>query len=169
MAESVGTASKRKCAGGKLKRSWKLPPGLCASTKGDTYAYCKFCRSHFTVAHGGFNDVSRHVLGSTHQQRLKDGQGTSDIGSMFKADETHPTKVISAEVMMCKFIAMHNLSFQTADHLSNLLSNMFPDSAIASSFSCGHTKTKSIVCDALDPYYNKPIVDNLAVTVQLAL
>ena len=36
---------------------------------------------------------------------------------------------------------------------------MFPDSKIASDFGCKHTKTKAICCDALDPYYKKPVVE----------
>ena len=53
---------------------------------------------------------------------------------------------------------MHNFSFQTADHLSDLLPKMFPDSKIAPDFGCKHTKTKSIHCDALDPYYKKSVI-----------
>ena len=59
---------------------------------------------------------------------------------------------------MSNFIAMHNLSFQTADHLSDLLPKMFPDSKIASDFGCKHTKTKTICCDALDPYYKTAVI-----------
>ena len=68
-------------------------------------------------------------------------------------------KVISAEIMVSQFIAMHNISFQTADQLSDLLSTMFPDSKIAASFSCKHTKTKAIICDAIEPHLKKPVVD----------
>lgn len=70
-------------------------------------------------------------------------------------------KVICAEIVMCKFIAMHSLSFQAADHSSSLMHTMFPDSDIASDFACKHTKTRTTLCEALDPYYKKPIVGNL--------
>ena len=33
---------------------------------------------------------------------------------------SHIRKVTTAEVIMSNFIAMHNISFQTADHLSRL-------------------------------------------------
>ena len=46
---------------------------------------------------------------------------------------------------------MHNLPFSAADHLSELLPSMFPDSKIAADFSCKRTKTKAIICDALEP------------------
>ena len=41
---------------------------------------------------------------------------------------------------------------------------MFPDSLIAADFSSKHTKTKSIICDALDPFLKEPIIDSLKST-----
>ena len=61
--------------------------------------------------------------------------------------------------MLSQFIALHSLSFQTSDHLSDLLASMFPDSKISSCLSCKHTKCKSITCDALDPHLKKPMVE----------
>lgn len=148
------TSGTKKVSTCKFKRGWTLPQHISSSSKGD---YCRLCSSHFSVAHGGFNDVKRHVSGTVHQQRLKDSHGMSAIGTFFQKDSTdHQRNVISAEVHMANFIAMHNLSFQTADHLSDLLPAMFPDSKIAG---CKHTKTKAICCDALDPYYKKPVVE----------
>ena len=37
--------------------SWTLPPGITASSKGPSFAYCKFCKDNFSVTHGGCNDV----------------------------------------------------------------------------------------------------------------
>ena len=68
---------------------------------------------------------------------------------------THARKVISAEIIMCKFVAIHNIS--------NNGSFVPPDESDVprfSYFACRHTKTKSIVCDALDPHYKKPLVEN---------
>lgn len=77
----------------------------------------------------------------------------------FVLDKVHAKKVTSAELMMSQFIAAHNLPFQAADHLSDLFSLMFPDSRIAAEFCCKHTKTKAIICDALDPYLKEPILE----------
>jgi hypothetical protein len=74
---------------------------------------------------------------------------------------SHARKVMTAEIMMSNFIAMHNLPFLAADHLSSLFSSMFPDSTIASDFSCKRTKTKSIICEVLDPYHKRPVVQNV--------
>ncbi len=145
---------------GKFK-SWQLPPHIKPSSKGHKYAFCTLCNSHFGVSHGGFNDVTRHVNGSGHMQRLKDIRGVSTIGEAFVSSRSNSDlskNVISAEIIMSKFICMHNLSFQSADHLSDLLKAMFPDSKIAAGISCKHTKTKAIICDAIDPYLKKPVV-----------
>ena len=132
---------KRKSAmvtgGGKFRSGWELPPYIAESTKGEKFAFCKLCSSHFIVSHGGFNDVTRHTNVLPHGQRLKDAQGTTSIASAFSRGHADTSaKVISAEIMMSQFIAMHNLSFQTADHLLDLVSAVFPDSKIATGFSC---------------------------------
>jgi hypothetical protein len=163
MASGSGPTAKKVCqAGGKFRASWKLSVGITASSKGSQYAHCKLCMSDFSVAHGGLNDITRHTKGPTHQRRFKDSSSTQGIASMVgqPSQLSHTRKVTSAEVVMSNFIAMHNLSFQSADHLSQLFTVMFPDSAIASDFSCKHTKTRAIICEALDPHHKMPVVEN---------
>lgn len=80
-------------------------------------------------------------------------------------DSLHSSRVISAEVMMVKFLVLHNLPFKAADHLSELLPVMFPDSAIAADFACKWTKTKAIVSDVLDPFMKKPVIEQLKVAL----
>ena len=111
-------------------------------------------------------EICCHVKGPVHQQRFKDSQKTVGIKVFFGQSESSSSqlyvqKVTTAEVIMTNFIAMHNLSFQAADHLSSLFGAMFPDSSIAKDFSCRHTKTKAIICEALDPYHKKPVVENV--------
>ena len=98
-------------------------------------------------------------------KRNSELQSNTSITNFFgESSVSHGLKVISAEVMMAQFIALHNLPFQAADHLSDLVSSMFPDSLIAADFSSKHTKTKSIICDALDPFLKEPIIDSLKST-----
>ena len=63
-----------------------------------------------------------------------------------------------------QFIAMHNLPFLAADHLSNTFLSNFPNSKIASDFACKRAKTKSIICDALDPHLKEPVINTLQVS-----
>ena len=143
---------------GRFKHSWKLPPYITASKRGTKYAYCKLCSSNFDLSHGGFNDIKRHVEGVRHADRLSQSSSSSPITSFYgmqAVTQSHAKNVTSAEVMMCQFLAMHNLPFLAADHLSDLFRVMFPDSKIAGDFACKRTKTKSIICGALDPHFKE--------------
>ena len=144
---------------GRFRKSWNLPRFITASTKGDKFAYCQLCSKNFMVSHSGFSDIRRHCEGLQHTERYKESQKSVNITSLLNSSLT--SKVISAEVMMAQFIAMHNLPFQAADHLSGLLSAMFPDSKIAAEFSSRHTKTKAIICDVIDPFLKKPLISVL--------
>ena len=154
---------KRKECTGKFKTSWTLPKYIFSSSKGSRFASCKLCSSPFSVSHGGINDIKRHVDGLKHQQKLKESQASAGIANYFgefrEPSLAQAQKVLSAELMMSQSIAMHNLPFQAADHLTDIIPVMFPDSKIASAYACKHTKTKAIICDALDPYLKKPVVD----------
>ncbi len=63
--------------------------------------------------------------------------------------DTIAEKVQRAEIKMAAFVVEHYLSFQTMDHLSDLLSDIFPDSAIAQKFQSKHTKRCCIVKNVL--------------------
>ena len=70
-----------KTGAGIFKATWKLPVHITASKWGSMYAYCKLCASNFSVSHGGFNDVKRHIEGYRHQDKLKDSSSTTSITS----------------------------------------------------------------------------------------
>ena len=170
-SEYPGPAKKFKSSGsgrggrgtGRFKKSWKFP-FINASTRGRRFSYCKLCNSHFSVAHGGVNDVKRHCQGPGHLRKHSESERNASIAKFFEESSVAhslTSKVTSAEVMMARFIAMHNLPFQAADHLCDLLPFMFPDSKIAAKFSSKHTKTKAIICDAIDPHLKFPVVELL--------
>ena len=141
---------------GRFKRSWNLPKFITESTKGKTFAYCQLCLKDFMVSHSGFSDIRRHCESMLHKRRYNESQRNSSIATILRRSQA--SKVVSAEVMMAQFIAMHNLPFQAADHLSGI---MFPDSKIAAEFSCRHTKTKAIICDVIDPFLKDPLISLL--------
>jgi hypothetical protein len=62
--------------------------------------------------------------------------------------------------MVTNFIVQHNLPIATADHLGHLFKNIFPDSKIASSYSCAKTKTFAILNEALAPDCHNYIVEH---------
>ena len=94
---------------GKFKKSWNIP-FLTPSKKGEKYTYCSLCSRDFSVAHGGLNDAKRHCESSGHQKKYSEYQSNSSITTYFgESSLSHSSKVISAEVMMAQFIALHNV------------------------------------------------------------
>ena len=141
---------------GKFITLWKLPEHVTESKRGNTYAYSKLCASD---SHGDLNDIKRHADGAKHQSKLKELSSNSTLVSLYSFQRReHEKRVTSAEIKMAQFIAMHNIPFEAADHLSTLLPTMFPDSKIAKDFACKHTKTK---CDTLDPHFKNPIIETI--------
>jgi hypothetical protein len=45
-------------------------PGIQVSTISKEHAFCSICSVDFSVAHGGRNDVSKHVKGKKHEERV---------------------------------------------------------------------------------------------------
>lgn len=62
--------------------------------------------------------------------------------------------VHEAEIILCGFLAEHNISFLTMNHLSPLFTRMFPDSNIAKQVSSRRTKSKAIVTNVIAANYN---------------
>ena len=77
---------KRRSAGGsgKFKASWNLPPHIVRSRKGIKFAKCRLCRNDFSVSHGGFNDVTHHVNGIIHVEKLREAQSSPSITTFFE-------------------------------------------------------------------------------------
>lgn len=61
----------------------------------------------------------------------------------------YPDETKKAELKICAFLAEHNLPFRLMDHLSDLISGTFYDSAIARAFSCKRTKSAAMTYNVL--------------------
>ena len=156
--------SRQKSLSGLFQNSWNLPV-IEASSRENEYAHCKLCRRDFSVTRGGHNDAKHHCESSGHQKKHSELQSNSNLTSFVgESSISHSSKVISAEIAMAQFIALHNLPLQAADHLSDLVSSMLPNSKIAAAFSSKHTKTKCSISNGLDPYFKDPIVKSLKTT-----
>ena len=133
---------------GHFRNHWYLPH-ILANSKGNLYARCKLCKRDFS----GHNDAKCHCESSGHLKSFNELQLNSNLTTFIEASCLfHSLKVISAEIAIAQFIDLHSLSFQVADNFSDLVSSIFPDSKTPTDFSSKHTKTRSIITDALDPY-----------------
>ena len=81
--------------------SWTLPPGIQASSQGPLFAFCRLCQHQFSVSHGDFNDITRHVKGKGHEKRQKEVASSTSIQSFSTQLSTNlSSKVLLAEVTM---------------------------------------------------------------------
>ena len=78
--------------------------------------------------------------------------------------ETISEKVLRAEMKMAAFLVEHHLPFQAMDHLSDLITDIFPDSEIAGQFQSKHTKSRAIVKHVLADHFRAQLYDNLKKT-----
>ena len=104
---------KKRTVGGELKHNWTLLTNISSCSKRSRFVYCKLCAKHFTVSHGGMNDIKHHVDWAAHQHKYKDLQGYASISNLFGRSQEkkliNTSRVTSAEVEMGNLIAMHNL------------------------------------------------------------
>lgn len=128
----------------KYNKSWEENPllkGWLSAVKTDPYkACCKACGSELVA---GLSELKKHAASKKHRQSMSSVKETRPITQMV----THGRlvdQVKQAEIKIAAFIVKHNLPFHVMDHLSDLVSNAFPDSKIALEFSCKRTKTRSI-------------------------
>ena len=102
----------------KAKRSCKWQPDwkryhLSESKRGVSYAHCDICRTDFSVASGGINEVKRHVENKKHKELVAGMAGQSTLASAISRFSV-TDQVTIAEVYFSMFVAEHNLSFLAA-------------------------------------------------------
>jgi hypothetical protein len=112
-----------------------------SSRKGDGHAFCEVCRADFSISHGGYHDVKRHIATEKHKINARAVANTSKM-SFLPTKKT--TGSINAEVMFQGMLMEHNIPLALNDHFSKLAARMFPDSEIAKKYSCGRTKSTHI-------------------------
>jgi hypothetical protein len=118
---------KRDC---RFKQEWRSH-GMLPSKRGPTFSFCKWCTAHISVAHGGANDVKKHLNTSKHEEVVRASSSNANLFQQSPIED----KVTRAEILFANFIAEHNLAFMAADHFTHLTAAMFPDSKIAKAFS----------------------------------
>ena len=115
------------------------------SVNGPTFANCTICKNDLNIAHGGIDDIRKHIATQKHKKNFECVQKCPSVMNfMQKADEA-ALAAIKAEVIHSLWLVENNLPIATADTSSKTLKRMFPDSQLANKFACGRTKTTAIV------------------------
>lgn len=125
----------------KYQKKW---PCLQPSKRGEHYAHCTLCLSDFSVKHSGEYDIKSHLNTTKHKDVLYLQGSSHSLFNFIKKDNDTVNSVIKAECLMTNFLIEHNLPISMSDHITPLMKAMFPDSSIASSYSCKQTKSSFI-------------------------
>ena len=70
--------------------------------------------------------MTTYARGKHHKDMAKASSSSLSVASFFIRPQTS-LKIIEAESLWSKFVAMHNISFQASDHATKLFRRMFPD------------------------------------------
>ena len=103
--------------------------------------------------------VKQHWAGKIHQKNATTIAQSRDITFNKPVNDD---KHISAEVLVKSFIALHNISFLTPDHLAPLSRVIFPNSNIAKIFRSRRTKTTWVA-------YKGAFQDRIFIDLQISL
>ena len=99
------------------------------------------CDKSVSIEHQGKLDLQRHCREKSHVNSLNAKRKPGPINTHFLPQGSKIEKqACIAEVKVVGFLAEHNLTFATADHLGPLFRSMFPDSKITKAYSCGKIK-----------------------------
>ena len=127
-----------------------IKPGLSDSQ-------AEICATSFGCAHGGLNDVVRHVEGTSHKKRAEERERQSKlvksnkkILDLFPASSgrsqvsNQELSVMRAETYFVDAVVEMNLPMASLDTFSKLVKKAFRDSKIAQSFQCARSKGTAV-------------------------
>ena len=143
-----------------FKSEWKALHPI-QEVRNDIYKFhCIPCGKNLNCHHQGLKDVEDHCKTETHLKNYSSWKKQPRLSFHKSSDCNFENKVLNAEVMVTNFIIQHNLPIATADHLGPLFKSIFPDSKIASSYSCAKTKTFAILNEGFAPDCHSYIVEH---------
>lgn len=124
-------------------------------------ARCIMCNVEFTAE---VTVIKNHKKGSKHQAKvnLTSGVKTNALDSFVtQIPATLLKQAKLAEIKICGFLAEHNISFLTVDHLDRVLKDCFPDSIIAKNVSLKRTKATAITTNVIGKYEKENMIATL--------
>lgn len=116
---------------------------------------CTQCRSEFSISHGGRSSIKDHLSTKKHKTAVESVASTSSITTFFK-DPNKDDLITAKEATFAFHSVVHNISFNTSDCNSKLLSKFFEPK-----FSLGRTKCQTIVQNVITPYWKEKLQEDL--------
>jgi hypothetical protein len=124
---------------------YSLFPGILPSSRGESYAYCSYCRSDFLITHSGSGDIDKHRASKGHKKVEVSAKNTRPMTGYLGHGANKDQAVIRAEVMFAELATQLNWPIASNDLVTKTVKAAFPDSAIAKKYACGRSKATAIV------------------------
>lgn len=103
----------------------------------DTTAFCKMCRTTFTIKHDGVKAIKHHQQTTGHVRKCQSASQSSLLSKFFiKIGSAEEEKVAFAELMLTYHGVKHHHSYLSQDCGNKLLPRIFTDSKIAPKIQC---------------------------------
>lgn len=140
------------------------------AVSGDAYsARCILCSEEFEISGSGICQVRSHHKGKKH--RLKFNARFKNK-SLFKTVEdqsdansgalSQQNQVLKSETLWALHVANENFSFKSCTETLDLIKEMFPDSAIASSMKLKEKKVAYVIKHGISKYFEKCLIKDIA-------
>lgn len=166
---------KRKDSNGHLLEMW------CCETKSKYEVFCRLCNTSVKCDNRGFNQLLKHSETKKHVSLAEDiaggsqltfqkivnsddGQSESSASSFQEKSLTcwsNRDSVMKAELIWSMKVASSNFSYESARDLKETFCAMFPDSTIATKFSCGPCKLSYLISEATGPHFHERILNDV--------
>ncbi|KAL7645138.1 UNVERIFIED_CONTAM: hypothetical protein RMT77_003516 [Armadillidium vulgare] len=129
-------------------------------------AQCRWCDVELTA---NSTNVKDHFKSKRHQNKENTRKQASTKTMQKFLNKSHSQSPLSksiteAEIKIASFIATHNLSYKTIDHLLPTLKSWFPDSAVCQGMHLKRKKCTNIVTNVIEATHKKDIVNILKET-----
>ncbi|CAH1969825.1 unnamed protein product [Acanthoscelides obtectus] len=109
------------------------------------------------------SEIQKHSSGKQHTKLVKSLHTHKTLTDMTSYMEkiSLNNKFKTVEIRIATYAAEHNISFNTLNHLSEIIRISFDDSEIAKNFTCSRTKATAIVNNVLGQYSFKNSINLL--------
>ncbi|CAF3251972.1 unnamed protein product [Rotaria sp. Silwood2] len=125
-----------------------------------TQARCKACLKTFSVYYDGKTALDKHMDRHAHKTCMKTFEKATLITAL-QVPASELDKISAAESVLVYHGVKHGHSYRSQECTTNLVKTLFQSSSVAKSLSCGKTKSRSIACNVLGPYFVRKIIDEL--------
>ncbi|XP_074857908.1 uncharacterized protein LOC142017138 [Carettochelys insculpta] len=107
---------------------------------------CQTCGAHFSIAHGGRNDITQHLQTKKHKRAEQTKCETPSVSEFLADQNTDADQIHASEGLFAYHSVRHGHSFRSSDCTSQLIKKLYQPK-----FSSARTKSEAIICNILAP------------------